>query len=281
MQEFIEIFKTNQTKIEQFLLSTIKHSGRLQSQQRSGYKPSFEYFPSLELIYVTDASYLQISPNFYKNSRSENENGHHRAYLTHKLHELEEGLAMSAPYISSATGSLCITLRKQEGKHFVFLDFKLSGILARLGLIELHPKFNRFTKNIYKLIGYLLTLFALFAIGYALFGFGKHLIMEGFTLNTLFKPIIAITLGLAIFDLAKTILEREVYYKSYAKESDDSTVLTKFTIAIIIALSIEALMVVFKIALHDYREMVYGLYLILGVSAIILSLGFYSYLQKR
>ena len=123
--------------------------------------------------------------------------------------------------------------------------------------------------------------FALLAIGYALFSFAQHLLLDGFTLDTLFKPIVAVTLGLAIFDLAKTILEREVYYKSYSKKSEDSMVLTKFAIAIIIALSIEALMVVFKIAIHDYKDMIYGLYLITGVGIIIVSLGVYTFLSQR
>ena len=58
-------------------------------------------------------------------------------------------------------------------------------------------------------------------------------------------------------------------------------VLMKFSIAIIIALSIEALMVVFKIALHDYSQMIYALYLIIGIALIIVSLGIYSYLSKK
>ena len=37
-----------------------------------------------------------------------------------------------------------------------------------------------------------------------------------------FKPIVALILGLAIFDLAKTILEREVFFKNYSKEDEDA-----------------------------------------------------------
>jgi len=57
--------------------------------------------------------------------------------------------------------------------------------------------------------------------------------------------------------------------------------LTKFSIAIIIALSIEALMVVFKIALNDYSQMVHALYLISGIALIIVSLGLYGFLTKK
>jgi hypothetical protein len=76
-------------------------------------------------------------------------------------------------------------------------------------------------------------------------------------------------------------LEREVFFKNYSKEDEDSNILTKFSIAIIIALSIEALMVVFKIALNDYTQMIHALYLILGVGIIIVSLALYTYFSKK
>jgi hypothetical protein len=57
--------------------------------------------------------------------------------------------------------------------------------------------------------------------------------------------------------------------------------LSKFLIAIIIALSIEALMVVFKIALNDPTLMLHALYLIIGIALIILSLAFYSHWVKK
>lgn len=83
-------------------------------------------------------------------------------------------------------------------------------------------------------------------------------------------------MGLAIFDLAKTLLEREVFFKAYSDKQNESRLLSKFLTAIIIALSIEALMVVFKTALHDPSQMLYALYLIIGVTLIILSLAIYS-----
>jgi hypothetical protein len=184
--------------------------------------------------------------------------------------------------MSSATGHTCITVMKKENDQYIFIDFRLSALLGRLGLVELNPSFNEFTKFFYKSVGFSLMTFAFFAIIYALFGYASSIFVEGnFSLDALFKPIVALTLGLAIFDLAKTILEREVFFKNYSKEDADANVLTKFSIAIIIALSIEALMVVFKIALHDYSQMVHALYLIMGIALIILSLGIYSYLSKK
>ena len=89
-------------------------------------------------------------------------------------------------------------------------------------------------------------------------------------------------MGLAIFDLARTILQQEVLLKNYySSGAKDSNVLVKFLISIIIALSIEALMVVFKIALGDYHDMQYAVYLILGVATLILCLGVFTFFVRR
>ena len=281
MNQFIEIYRENQKDIESFVIATLKNNGSMKEDETSYYKKNFDYFPSMELLYITDAHCKQITPNIYRDKIEEHAKEKDRGYLASRLKDKGDDFSISEPYISSATGNICITIMKKENGQHIFIDFKLRELLARLGLIELHPTFDNFSKNFYKLTGFSLMFFALLSIGYAIFSFAQHLIDDGFTLDTLFKPIVAITLGLAIFDLAKTILEREVYYKSYSKKSEDSMVLTKFAIAIIIALSIEALMVVFKIAIHDYKDMLYGLYLIVGVGIVIVALGLYSFLTSK
>lgn len=52
-------------------------------------------------------------------------------------------------------------------------------------------------------------------------------------------------------------------------------------ITIIIALLIEALLVVFKIAINDYNQMLSALYLIIGVGVIILSLSIFIFITKN
>jgi len=281
MKEFLEIYQENQKEIEDFLINTLKHNGAIHEDEVERYKENFKSFPSMELLYITNRVCKQITPNIYRNKSEEEGKGKDRGYLEQKLIKQNEQFSISEPYLSSATGNICITVMKKEAGHHIFMDFALSELLGRLGLIELHPTFNNFTKIYYQLIGFSLMFFSFLAIGYALISFFIHLIDDGFTLDTLFKPIVSITLGLAIFDLAKTILEREVYFKSYAKENEDSMVLTKFSIAIIIALSIEALMVVFKIAMHDYTQMIHALYLIIGVGIIIVSLGIYTFFSMK
>lgn len=279
MKEFIEVYHEHKQDIEAFIIATLKNNGDLSDEDEvNHYKKNFNNFPSMELLYITDKNCKQITPNIYRNRTEEQAKDKDRGYLASKLTAKNDNFSISEPYISSATGHICITVMKKEGEHHVFIDFVLSELLGRLGLVELHPTFDNFTKASYKFIGFSLMTFAFLSAGYAIISYISHLIIDRtFSLEGLFKPIVALTLGLAIFDLAKTILEREVFYKNYGKESEDAMVLTKFSIAIIIALSIEALMVVFKIAIHDYTQMIHALYLILGVGIVTIALALYNY----
>ncbi|MDX1796099.1 MAG: hypothetical protein R3219_05170, partial [Hydrogenovibrio sp.] len=137
--------------------------------------------------------------------------------------------------------------------------------------------FAQVTKTFYLMIGASLMFFSLMSVGYAFYDYILQLLHpKNYSLESIFKPIISLTMGLAIFDLAKTLLEREVFFKAYSDKKDDARLLVKFLTAIIIALSIEALIVVFKVALHDPTQMLYALYLIIGVALIIVSLAFYN-----
>ena len=71
-------------------------------------------------------------------------------------------------------------------------------------------------------------------------------------------------------------------YKNAGSQTDGQyTVLSKFLISIIIALSIESLMVVFKIAPGDFTSLGYGLLLILGVTLMIVGLGVFDRLTTK
>ncbi|HHD79149.1 MAG TPA: hypothetical protein ENK98_05900 [Epsilonproteobacteria bacterium] len=282
MKEFIKTYEKNREDIAKFIITTMKNNGSIQEKSSSNYKKLFKVFPSLELIYLTDLDYVQNTPNVFRKKVEVSAKGQDRSYLISKMVEKEDDFSISSPYINSATGHTCITVMRKEDDQYIFMDFRVSTLLGRLGLIELNPRFNEFTQFFYKAIGFSLMAFAFFAVVYALFSFVFSLFFpDNLTLDAIFKPIVSLTLGLAVFDLAKTILEREVFFKNYSKINEDAKVLTKFSIAIIIALSIEALMVVFKIALHDYSEMIHALYLIMGIAFIIISLGIYSYLTSR
>jgi hypothetical protein len=285
MQEFMEVYKNNIDDIEKFLTETIHNLGELRLREESNFKKLFNVFPSLELVYICDKDTLeQTSKNIYKDKTSNIAIGRDRSYLLNKI-TFKDGdtIGVSKPYMSSATGKTCITVVKEEGDKIYFLDFTMVSLLERLGFVEIHKEFNLISKGFYFITANLMMLLALFTIGYALYELVTSVLYKsGLSVESIFKPVIALTLGLAIFDLAKTILEQEVVFKSYSKNSKlEYRVLTKFSITIIIALLIESLMVVFKIAIDDYSQLINALYLIGGVSILIVSLGLFIYFTKK
>ena len=277
-------YKENATDIENFLVETVFNIGDLEERESDNFKKVFKVFPSLELIYTCDEkTMLQTSENIYRNKSINKPIGRNREYLLNKMEFTENNITISKPYISSATGDTCITVAKMENGRIFFLDFSISALLQRLGLIEVHKGFNFVSKSFYFLTANIMIILALFTIGYALFEFISSLLFKGgLSIEAIFKPVIALTLGLAIFDLAKTVLAQEVVFKSYSKNSSQEyKVLTKFSITIIIALLIESLMVVFKIAIDDYAQMIYAFYLIGGVSVLMIALGLFIFFTRK
>ncbi|WP_373019623.1 hypothetical protein [Thiomicrorhabdus sp.] len=277
MQEFIDLYNQYQSDIEKFLIETLRNNGQVMDADVSAVQRVFRVLPSLDLVYVTDEDFNQTTPNIYRSRTDDSAIGKNRKYLVPKLEVVEKDVSISRPYLSSATGETCVTaMFFAEGKYY-FFDFDLTTLLSRFGLVERHPVFNTISKGFYLGIGISLIFFSLMSIGYAFYDYFIQLVNPAqYTLESVFKPIVALTLGLAIFDLAKTLLEREVIYKAYSDKKDEARLLSKFLTAIIIALSIEALMVVFKTALNDPAKMLYALYLIIGVALIILSLAVYN-----
>jgi len=96
---------------------------------------------------------------------------------------------------------------------------------------------------------------------YSFASFGSYILYNGDLIEITFKAIISLTLGLAVFDLGKNLIEHEVVFKeNNSHEKSGSKMFIKFLISIITALSIEALMLVLKISLtKEYSDMTYAL----------------------
>lgn len=277
-------YRSNIEDIEKFLIETIRNIGSLKHKEDSNFDRLFKVFPSLELVYICDEKELiQTSANIYRNKQTQLQVGDSRKYILSKLNFNDTDISISQPYISSATGDTCITVAKKENDNIYFLDFKVLELLQRLGLIEIHKEFNIISKSFYFITAMVMMVLALFTIGYSGYEFIHSLFFKaGLSIESIFKPVIALTLGLAIFDLAKTIIEQEVVFKNYSKNSSSEyKVLIKFSITIIIALLIESLMVVFKIAIDNYEQMIHAVYLIAGVSLLFVALGLFIYFTKK
>ena len=97
----------------------------------------------------------------------------------------------------------------------------------------------------------------------------------------MFKATILLTLSLAIFDLVKAIFEEEVLGKEKSEGAGDGhQTMIRFLGSIIIALSIESLMLVFKFALTDPSKLLYSVYLIGAVTALMIGLSIYIKANK-
>jgi len=278
MKQIVNIFRKNRDAIKKYIFNTINKM-ETQTLNKEDLKRFFPIFNSLKTIYVVDDNHNQITPLYTKESEDTKRIDKVVTSLQENMELDDNGEYISSAYLSSKDGNPTITVSKQIKENEVMtMNFNLAKLLEELNYINKAIFFNKMTKFIYASIGYSLSLFAVILIFYSLFNFAYHSIEEDINIfQSIFKSTIALTLGLAIFDLAKNLLEHEVVYKEHFVESHGSKqLLEKFLISIIIALSIEALMTVFKIALTDYKDILYAVYLILAVSVMIFSLSFFN-----
>lgn len=85
-----------------------------------------------------------------------------------------------------------------------------------------------------------------------------------------------------MFDLGKTILEEEVLmHKDIFRQSSTRRTLTRFIAAILIAVSIEALLMMFKSALGEADPMLEAVWMMLTAIGLLVGLGIYVYLGAQ
>ncbi|MCG3715612.1 hypothetical protein L5F64_08480, partial [Aliarcobacter butzleri] len=231
MKEFFETYNQHQEDIEYFLQESLKNIGGLSNHKKNDFKQLYKIFPSLELVYIIDKhTKIQTSNNFYRYKIDENAKNKDRSHLISKLHFTDSNMAFSKPYISSATRSTCVTVTIKEENEIFFLDFRIDILLQKLNLIELNKPFHSVTKGFYIIAGFSMIVLSILTIFFSLYDFMLYIFSNhDLSLEMIFKPIISLTLSIAIFDLAKTILEQEVFFKSYSKNSRVETkILTKF-----------------------------------------------------
>lgn len=134
---------------------------------------------------------------------------------------------------------------------------------------------------------YVILSLALFLIVATLIWHGLeqiYLLLCGTQQNKLgaFSAIIFLTLALAVFDLGKTILEEEVLlHKDIFRHSAIRRTITRFIAAILIAVSIEGLLLLFKGSLGQ-NELLWPAVGVMGCAVgLLLALGLYVFLGAR
>jgi hypothetical protein len=282
MISIIATYQKHRVEIERLILDNLNNNGVV-SLENDGLEDFFKTFKSLQLLYVTDENYKQNSPSFARVSKDTNRIGTNRSTVFQTKKIDENGEYISSPYICSVSGNTIITVIKKINNNYLLMDFNLIELLEELGYVTHALFFTKSNKFIYGLIGYGLTLLSVILILYSFISFTSYIFNESSLIEVTFKSIISLTLGLAVFDLGKNLLEHEVIYNNkHAHEKSDSKMFIKFLISIITALSIEALMLVLKISLtKDYSGMLNAVYLIGGVSLMIATLAlFYKFTRE-
>lgn len=281
MQDLVRSYSANAPLIQKFILTTLGNVS-LKTLNTQLIERLYKTFPSLELLYKSDEGFVQNSPNIYINREDHHQIGVDRAYLIDES-AIQKGYYISEPYISTATGYLCITVVYAVGDGYLFLDFRLRRLLERFDLIEKNDIFKRINRSSYAMIGGGLLFFGVFVVLYGFYTFGGYVFgIEPLTIDAVFKPIIALTLGLAVYDLGKTIFEQEVIPRTqHVSDIFNAKTLMNFSASIIIALLIEALLVVFKISIHNYKDLPYASALIGALAFLLLVFAIFIYLVRR
>lgn len=237
-----------------------------------------------EALYILDASGTQLTQNItnkieYRGGQGLNRSN--RSYFYRAVRQRR--CVLSDPYPSSLTNELTVTASfpiyndKIELKFVVCMDISLRQVLKIAHPTTLHSVFNNSIK-----IGYSIFSFALFLVAFLLFIRGVSGLFSGELMNGLkdieamFQSTILLTLSLALFDLVKTIFEEEVLGR-HRKENSGGIhrTMVRFLGSIVIALAIEALMLVFKFAIIDPTHILSAVYLIAGVSLLLIALAIY------
>jgi hypothetical protein len=247
--------------------------------------------PNAEVVYVLDSNGKQIVGNVSKHKALSGIGGgqdrSNRAYFYRV--EGEHRCILTDPYPSMETNRMVVTSSfpiydtNNTLLYIVCVDITLENMLKIVhpsSVDSISGAISRFTYTAFSIALSAVALL-LFVKGITLFlQFGLD--FQAIDINQVFKATILLTLSLAIFDLVKAIFEEEVLGKVKQSRSDDShRTMVRFLGSIIIALSIEALMLVFKFALTDPSKLEFAVYLIGGVSLLLVSLSLYMYFSNH
>lgn len=153
--------------------------------------------------------------------------------------------------------------------------------------------FENLTTLIYFFAATTLVSMALMIMGWSVYEVLVHIVPNlaldhtvlNLTAEKQFIPIMlqsvgAVIIAVAILDVAKYMIEEEVFRnKELRSPKEARETLTKIMVIVAIAVSIEALVYIFKAGAEDLRLLVYPAFLIVTVVLLIVGLGIYQKLS--
>jgi hypothetical protein len=245
-------------------------------------------YPFVELLYCLDEHGMQTTvsaaaPDIDDSKRSEPgmcSDRSNRAYYT-KAVKNEKISTVTSPYLSNATHQLAISAVQRYATAddkigFLVINFNLEKLITFLNGDELRRRVHPFFQAVYAVIGIMLVMVAgllLYYAGKTMFNvFEEHISAT----TQIFEVVILITLGLAIFDLGKTIIEEEVLlHKDIHHEGSMRRTISRFMSAIVIAVSIESLLLMFKSLLGDASHLNSAVLMLIAAVSLLVGLGVY------
>lgn len=279
------------------ILTGIAEPALLESEHklRETFHTISEHYTFIALLYTLDAAGVQSSSNIASlrpgkdDSSSLGKNRSERPYYL--LAKNSDSVVVTEPYFSNKGGMLCITAVVKrlhpESKEtaYIVLDIDLTQAIEFLMGDLARRRFMPAFKSVYIIIVaglFAVTAVLLYAAGtemLSLWHIGSN--KEDLHMKP-FGVIIFLTLALAIFDLGKTILEEEVLmHKDIFRHSSTRRTITRFIAAILIAVSIEALLLMFKAALGVNGDILSAVWMMLTAVGLLVGLGIYVYLGAK
>jgi len=260
---------------------------------RAAFHDIATHYPFMALLYTLDEQGVQSSSNIAglhsrkAEALGKGKDRSERPYFL--LAKNSDSVVVTEPYFSNNGGMLCITAvvkRSAADKAgYIVLDIDLTKAIEFLMGDLARRRFMPAFKTVYVLI-----VGGLFAVaGVLLYAAGTEMLSlwhlgsnkEDLHMKP-FGVIIFLTLALAIFDLGKTILEEEVLmHKDIFRHSSTRRTITRFIAAILIAVSIEALLLMFKAALGVNGDILSAVWMMLTAVGLLVGLGIYVYLGAQ
>ncbi len=284
MKRIINIYTENKNSVQFYIRGTMESFHPIVKDEKD-LRRFFEFEKAAEIIYCVDANFIQSTPSYGNRYMDDNRDGTDKSFYFKWVSFKDEPIHVSNPYLHHITGLPTLTAVKCHNNEYIVVDFDMLKLLEELRLIEHNSTFEKINTYIMAGGGILLGIVSIFLILYGGYIFLNMLVSPKtgeIVMHEIFTSVISITIGLAIYDLAKTIIENDVLYKAFNYGNDlENRTLTKFLTSIIIALSIESMMAVFKIVLDDYSKLINAFYLVLGVTLLIVGTAIFNMLSRQ
>jgi len=200
MKEIINIYKNNKITIENYIHTLISSMPKdfIKSADKI-----FKKYNFVQLIYEVDKNYKQTSPIICRQDKKSESIGDDKSHYFLKLKLDNKNIFVSNPYIHYPTGKASVSVVTANNDKYTVFDIDLIMLLEHLKMIEHNSTYDYYKKIIY-------------------------------SIGSTFLSIISITLGLAIFDLAKQIFEHEVLFHTFQHpEYKEYKILGKFLISLL------------------------------------------------